>query len=352
MRRRNPGYSIAVLIVFLAFLGAGFEQASAAAGVSDGAAERLQRRQAAREGRLNLPLPGTPDTQTPLSRLRASGVSLGAKMLIRIFKAESELEVWLEKDGTYIHFATYPVCFWSGTLGPKLREGDRQAPEGFYTITSDQLHSGDRWRRSLDIGFPNVFDRVNGRTGSLILVHGGCDSIGCFAMTNAVNAELYDLVSATLRSSMHYVPVHVFPYRMSDQNIALHADAVWKDFWSDLKQGYESFERTRLPPSISVCNKRYLVRDTLPGGVQDTGIALCPEDAIALGVQGTEKEGGPNKDVAEPKANTGKGASISHVCSTARASCRRWVALRERKLAGNFSGKRNASRQQQASRIR
>jgi murein L,D-transpeptidase YafK len=343
--------ALSALLVVLFFSGS-FDQASAAPGFSDGGAERVQRRQAAREGRLSLPLPGTPDTQTPLTRLQAAGVSLGARMMIRIFKAESELELWFEKDGTYIHFATYPVCFWSGTLGPKLREGDRQAPEGFYTITSDQLHFGDRWRRSLDIGFPNVFDRVNGRTGSLILVHGGCDSVGCFAMTNPVNAELYDLVSATLRSSTHYVPVHVFPFRMSDENIALNANALWKDFWSDLKQGYDSFERTRLPPSISVCNKRYLVRDTLPGRVQDAGIELCPEDAVALGAQSTDKGAGPNKDVAEPKTNTGKGASISHVCSTARASCRRWVALRERKLAGDFTPKKNASRQQQVSKIR
>ncbi len=187
---------------------------------AENSAARLERRQAAREGRLSLPLPGTPDTEAPLSRLASVGVKLGARTMIRVFKAESEFEVWVQKDGAYVHFATYPVCFWSGKLGPKLREGDRQTPEGFYTITSEQLHFGDRWQRSLDIGFPNVFDRINGRTGSVILVHGGCDSSGCFAMTNKVSEEIYEIVAASLRSGQQYVPVHVFPFRMSAENIA------------------------------------------------------------------------------------------------------------------------------------
>ena len=69
-------------------------------------------------------------------------------VLIRIFKAESELEIWMQKDRSYVHFATYPICYWSGKLGAKLREGDRQSPEGFYTITPNQLHEGGRWPRA------------------------------------------------------------------------------------------------------------------------------------------------------------------------------------------------------------
>ena len=205
--------------------------------LKDATAERLARQRAAKEGRLHLPLPGTPDTEVLASRLAAAGLSKGSPALIRIFKAESEFEIWMQKDGLYFHFATYPICYWSGTLGAKLREGDRQTPEGFYTLTLDQLHDGGRWPRSLDIGFPNAFDRAHGRNGSYILVHGGCNSVGCFAMTDRVDAEIYDLVASALQSGVRYVPVHVFPFRMNDDKIAAHTTEQWKDFWTTLKQG-------------------------------------------------------------------------------------------------------------------
>src|SRR5689334_4707206 len=131
----RPIYELVSPIVFLGLVVGSFvaqaTRAHAEPPSLDGSAERLQRRQAAKEGRLLLPLPGTPDTQTPLSRLASVGVSLGARTMIRVFKAESEFEIWVQKDGSYVHFATYPVCYWSGKLGPKLREGDRQTPEGF-----------------------------------------------------------------------------------------------------------------------------------------------------------------------------------------------------------------------------
>jgi murein L,D-transpeptidase YafK len=297
---------------------------------ADGAAaERLQRRHAARMGRLALPLPGTPDTTQPLTRLAAAGLALGAPVLIRIFKAESELEVWIRKRNTYVRFATYPVCYWSGTLGPKLREGDRQTPEGFYTITGRELHHGDRWRRSLNVGYPNVFDRANGRSGSNILVHGGCNSVGCFAMTDAVNAEIYDLVSEALRNGAASVPLHVFPFRMTDANLAAAPAGRWSGFWSDLKLGYDAFERTRLPPNISVCGKRYRVRDYSPFGPNADRIQMCDED----------RDGVPDHldpDTAAEQQNAGQQAASPPPpppCAIERASCRKWLALHDRRIA-------------------
>ncbi|MCC7251316.1 murein L,D-transpeptidase family protein [Hyphomicrobium sp.] len=294
------------------------------------ATERLERWRAARGGRLQTPLPGTPDTQKPLTRLATLDVGLGVPVMIRIFKAESELELWVKSGRVYVPFTTYPICYWSGTLGPKLREGDKQAPEGFYTITERQLHHGGRWPRSLNIGYPNVFDRVNGRTGSVILVHGGCDSSGCFAMTNAVNAELYDLVSAALRTGTHHVPVHVFPFRMTEANIAAHATGPWREFWDDLRQGYESFERTRLPPSISVCGRRYRVRDASPFVRDAEAVELCPQDRDMLPLQRERQE--------QAKATSGRkrvtaAAPSRPPCSMSRASCRKWLALRDRQAA-------------------
>lgn len=292
------------------------------------AAERLQRSRAAKTGRLALPLPGTPDTTQPLTRLAAAGLALGAPVLIRIFKAESELEIWIKKRNTYVRFATYPVCYWSGTLGPKLREGDRQTQEGFYTITGRELHHGDRWRRSLNVGYPNLFDRANGRSGSNILVHGGCSSVGCFAMTDAVNAEIYDLVSAALRNGAASVPLHVFPFRMTEANLAATPAGRWTGFWSDLKLGYDAFERTRLPPNISVCGKRYRVRDYSPFGPNADRILMCEEDR-----NGIPDHLDPDAATEQQNASQQAAPPPPPPCAIERASCRKWLALHERRIA-------------------
>jgi murein L,D-transpeptidase YafK len=292
-------------------------------------AERTERRRAVKEGRLKLPLPGTPDTTQPMTRLAAVGLSLGAPMLIRVFKAESELEVWLQGKRRYVRFATYPICYWSGMLGPKLREGDKQTPEGFYYLTEDLLHHGGRWRRSLNLGYPNAFDRTQGRSGSVILIHGGCDSIGCLAMTNEVNAELYDLVAATLSRGAPSVPVHVFPFRMTPENIASYPAGRWSNFWDDLRQGYESFDRTHLPPRVTVCQKRYRIDDASPFVRTPDAIEHCPQDRdqIADPIEvhrQIDREAVPRREAAVKPPPAPR-------CDSARPSCRRWVALRDRR---------------------
>jgi murein L,D-transpeptidase YafK len=249
--------------------------------LKDAAPDRIERQRAAAMGRL--PLPGTPDVTKTAERLAAKGFAAGAPVLIRIFKAESELELWMEKDGRFELFATYPVCHWSGTLGPKQREGDKQTPEGFYTITSRQLHHVGRWPRALNLGFPNALDQAMGRSGSYILVHGGCSSVGCFAMTNPVISEIYGLAAAALRGGQRHIPAHVFPFRMTEANLAKNAQSEWAGFWANLKQGYDSFERTRQPPRISVCENRYHVQDASPpeAGVPNP-LAVCGATAAAL----------------------------------------------------------------------
>jgi murein L,D-transpeptidase YafK len=230
--------------------------------LKDVASDRIERQRAFVEGRL--PLANTPDVSRLEQRLADKGLKSGAPILMRIFKETSELEVWIEKDGAFVHFATYPICHWSGTLGPKLREGDKQTPEGFYTITNRQLHHIGRWPRSINLGFPNAYDRVHARNGSYILMHGGCSSVGCFAMTNPVIGEVYGLAKAAIRNGQRYVPIHVFPFRMTDAAMAAHADSPWKEFWSTLQAGYRSFERTRRPPRVSVCAGTYRIDDAPP----------------------------------------------------------------------------------------
>ncbi len=213
-------------------------------------------------------LPGTPDTATFGNRLQAAGQKVGNPILIRIFKAEAELELWMQKDaGVYERFATYPVCNWSGSLGPKLAEGDKQTPEGFYTITRRQLHRIGRWPRSLNLGFPNVYDKSLARTGSYILVHGGCSSVGCFAMTNPVIGEIYRLTQAAIIKGQKHVPVHVFPFRMTRANLNKHATSEWQGFWQNLKEGFDTFEETKVPPNVRVCDGRYHFDRIAPGEV-------------------------------------------------------------------------------------
>lgn len=230
--------------------------------LKDVASDRIERQRAAVEGRL--PLADTPDIGRFEKRLAEAGVKPGAPMLMRIFKETSELEIWLETGDRFQLFATYPICHWSGTLGPKQREGDKQTPEGFYTITNRQMRHIGRWQRAINLGFPNAFDRALNRDGSYILMHGGCSSVGCFAMTNPVIGEIYGLANAAIKNGQRHVPVHVFPFRMTDDALAAHSSSPWHSFWSTLQAGYKSFERTGRPPRVSVCEGQYRIEDAAP----------------------------------------------------------------------------------------
>jgi len=223
-------------------------------------------------------LPGTPDLTRLDERLAALGVQPGAPLFVRIFKLESELELWVEKGGRYVKFATYPICLWSGRLGPKLREGDRQAPEGFYTVSAEQLNPNSRWHRSFNLGFPNAFDQAHGRNGSFLMVHGGCLSIGCYAMTDAVVDEIWGLVTAALDQGQERFAVHVFPFRMTERNLKARSGDSWASFWADLKTGHDLFEQNRVPPMVSVCKGRYVFE---PGVATATAPLIeerCPPD--------------------------------------------------------------------------
>ena len=228
--------------------------------LKDVASDRVERQRAEAIGQL--PLAGTPNISQLAERLAAKKMTIGSHMLIRVFKSSSELEIWLRTGTRYELFGTYPICNWSGTLGPKLNEGDKQSPEGVYTVTSRQLHLIGRHPRSLNLGFPNALDRQMNRTGSYILIHGGCGSVGCFAMTNPVIEEVFSLASAALnKGGQDAVQVHVFPFRMTEDRVKAYSLNEWYDFWRNLKDVSDSFERTRMPPRVTVCEGRYWVED-------------------------------------------------------------------------------------------
>ena len=193
------------------------------------------------------------------ARLESKSLAMGKPIFVRIFKEESLLEVWMQRNGRWTLFQGYPICRWSGQLGPKLKTGDKQAPEGFYTVGLTQLNPNSRWHLSFNLGFPNRYDRSYGRTGSFLMVHGGCSSAGCYAMTNAAVDDIYRLVEAALRGGQSGVPVHIFPFRMTAANMAQHRHSRWIAFWRDLKRGYEFFETRRAVPAIRVVERSYIV---------------------------------------------------------------------------------------------
>lgn len=238
-------------------------------------------------------------------RLAEKGMVAGSPIMIRIFKLESELELWMLRQGRYELFKTYKICNWSGRLGPKMREGDRQAPEGLYSVGESQIHRRGRWPRSLNIGYPNAFDRSYARTGSLILVHGGCTSTGCFAMTNQVMEEIYRLAEQALEQGQERFQVHVFPFRMTESNLAIYRHEEWQPFWLNLKNAYDLFERTRMPPQVSVCNKRYVVTEAAASGASG-GLAARAPACVE-----TEPSASATGEAAAPEHATTRGRKVA-----------------------------------------
>ncbi len=191
----------------------------------------------------------------------AKSLKLGSPVFVRVYKQTSEMELWVQQGPRYVHFKTYGICRWSGGLGPKFYEGDRQSPEGLYRITTSDLIVNRRWDRAMNINYPNTFDQLNGRSGSSILIHGGCGSIGCFAIQNENVEEVFGAVRAALRSGQAYVPVLTLPFRFTVLAPALDDTRHMSEFWADLRRADLLFERDRLPPAAWICDGRYYFAD-------------------------------------------------------------------------------------------
>lgn len=200
-----------------------------------------------------------PDRRALRQKLADAGRKRGDAVYIRIFKQSSELELWMKGTTGWALLHTYPVCRWSGQLGPKLKEGDRQSPEGFYRVRLGSLNPNSAYRLSFNLGFPNAFDRAHGRTGSYLMVHGRCSSIGCYAMTDDGIDEIYPLVEAALRAGQDHVPVHIFPFRMTRQAMAARAGSEWIGFWQMLAPAYVAFEQRRMLPRVRIRGNAYVM---------------------------------------------------------------------------------------------
>lgn len=198
-----------------------------------------------------------PDLESDLGKL---GLRFGAAVYMRIFKREKLLELWVEDtDGRFVLFRSYPVCAYSGDLGPKLREGDNQAPEGFYRVTSRQLNPNSRFHLAFNLGYPNAYDRAQGRTGDFLMVHGSCVSIGCYAMGDDGIEEIYTLAAAALRGGQAAFDVHAFPFRLERRDLEVQRDSPWYAFWNELEPAYARFEQDRRVPRIRVVGGHYRI---------------------------------------------------------------------------------------------
>ena len=181
-----------------------------------------------------------------------------APILVRVFKESSELEIWKQdRSGRYGLLKSYPVCRYSGTLGPKKQEGDYQAPEGFYDVRLGQMNPHSIEYLSFNVGYPNAYDRALGRTGDSLMIHGGCRSVGCYAMTDAQIDEIYALAYASFSGGQTDIQIQAYPFRMNAANLDRHKDDPNMPFWQMLKRGHDLFEATSLPPQVAVCDKQY-----------------------------------------------------------------------------------------------
>ncbi|WP_455476131.1 L,D-transpeptidase family protein [Bartonella sp. B17] len=182
-----------------------------------------------------------------------------APIMMRFFKEENMAEIWKQnRQGTFVLIASYGICKWSGELGPKYQEGDFQTPEGFYTVNASQMNPYSKYYLSFDIGFPNLYDQANGRTGSYIMVHGSCFSAGCYSMSDKNMAQIYAFARDAFRGGQREFQLQAFPFRMTVDNMERHRNSPHYQFWVMLKEGYDFFEKNRKPPKIVVFERNYV----------------------------------------------------------------------------------------------
>ena len=200
-----------------------------------------------------------PVTPKLVAAMVEKNMDLQSPILVRLFKQEAELEVWKQdRSGRFALLKTYPICRWSGDLGPKVREGDRQAPEGFYSISPGQMNPQSAYYLSFNTGYPNAFDRSLGRTGSELMVHGDCSSRGCYAMTDEQIAEIYSLGRESFFGGQRAFQFQAYPFHMTAVNMAKHRNNPNMPFWRMIKEGNDHFEVTRQEPKVDFCEKKYV----------------------------------------------------------------------------------------------
>ena len=224
--------------------------------------------------------PNGANTQLPaklVQSMKTKGMATTSPIMFRIFKEENVLEVWKRKDnGRYDMVTSYQICKWSGKLGPKFIEGDRQAPEGYYAVRAAQMNPKSSYYLSFNTGFPNALDRALGRTGANLMVHGACSSSGCYSMTDAQVAQIYAFAREAFKGGQESVQLQAYPFRMTAANMARYKDDPNYAFWKNLKEGYDHFDITKVPPKVDVCEKKYVFNHTSDPNAPIAATSTCP----------------------------------------------------------------------------
>ena len=205
---------------------------------------------------------GSNSSTTPVSKEYKQQL-MGSPVYIQIFKEERTLDLFVKMGETYQLLDSYKICNYSGGLGPKQRQGDIKSQEGFYNVQRNQLKPDSRFYKAINIGFPNAFDRAHGYEGKYLMIHGACVSVGCYAMTDSGIDEIFQFVTGALVFGQPNVQVSIYPFRMTDANMARHKYSVYTDFWKQLKPGYDYLEQSHKPPLVSIVNGRYVVSKPL-----------------------------------------------------------------------------------------
>lgn len=218
-----------------------------------------------------------------VQKIKAKGMTVGAPVMMRIIKDEHILEVWKQKiNGRYDLVTAYNICAWSGKLGQKKKQGDRQAPEGFYTIRPAQMNPKSKYFLAFDTGFPNAYDRSHGYSGSNLMVHGACSSSGCYSMTDESVQEIFAFARDALKGGQDGFMLQALPFRMTAEKMAFYAGDPNFPFWKMIKEGYDHFELTRQPPKVDFCEKKYVFnRSAVNGGAFNANSACPPSEMPA-----------------------------------------------------------------------
>jgi murein L,D-transpeptidase YafK len=200
-----------------------------------------------------------PISAATLAQMEALDTTPSSPTLIRTYKKEAELEIWkMKSNGEYALLKTFPMCRWSGQLGPKKREGDMQVPEGFYSIAPGQMNPNSHYYLAFNVGYPNAYDRAYGRTGGNVMVHGVCSSAGCFSMTDEQVADIYAIARDSFNGGQREIQLQSYPFHMTAENMAKFRLDPNIDFWKNLKSGSDYFEVTKAEPPVLVCGKHYV----------------------------------------------------------------------------------------------
>ena len=213
-----------------------------------------------------------PNTHPLEKKLKEMNLKPGIPLYIRIFKKEKIMELWGKKGEHYVLLKSYPICKYSGYLGPKRKSGDKQAPEGVYALTKKSLKPDSHYHLALNINYPNRYDRNHHRDGNLIMIHGKCSSTGCFAMGNSQIEEIYRMVEAAFKNGEKFIYVAIYPFHMTEANMAKRKKSYWYPFWENLKTGYDMFETTHVPPFTGVRGAKYVF--------QQRGEPLAPHKVV------------------------------------------------------------------------